>query len=46
MVAGDPVHVGGKGAGAIALTTMLSWTRRSAIRRVSWIRPALLAAYE
>ncbi len=32
--------------GAIALTTMLSSARRNAIRRVNWISPALLAAYE
>src|SRR6185436_8481783 len=29
-----------------ALTTMWSCTRRSDMRRVRWIRPALLAAYE
>ena len=32
--------------GAMPLTTMLSFTSRSDMRLVRWIRPALLAAYE
>ncbi|CKU71684.1 Uncharacterised protein [Mycobacterium tuberculosis] len=33
----------GNAPGAMALTAMLSCARRSAMRRVKWIKPALLA---